>query len=180
MSFITQSPLELYVKGFLRTEGIRTIGKQYAQKAIALIDEKLGIPCCDDSTTTIDLVTRFDNNFTNTVKMLLTTMVKTGNKQSLIRAKKYINNFITCCALKPTVPVTNDAADTFDWTYTPSHTSPSNYEYTTDGGLTYSNVTTKPITGLIGEYAVGTVGVRVKAAAGKTASATLFNTVAFT
>jgi hypothetical protein len=80
----------------------------------------------------------------------------------------------------PTNPITDDIADTFDWTNTPGYTDLSDYEYTVNGGSSYSDVVAKPIS--IGDVAkaIGQVGVRVKAATGQNASATLYNDVAFT
>lgn len=80
----------------------------------------------------------------------------------------------------PTAPVTDDTANTFDWTYSTGYNSNADYEYTINGGTGYSQVTAKPIS--IGEVAlaIGKVGVRVKASTGRNVSGTLFNTVAFT
>jgi hypothetical protein len=80
----------------------------------------------------------------------------------------------------PTVPVTDDSADTFNWTNNPLFTAPSDYEFTLDGGTTFSPVTVKPV--VVGNLAktAGQVGVRVKAVGINPPSATLFNTVAFT
>lgn len=92
--------LELFVTAYLRQTSRRSIGKKYIQKAVSLIDQKLGIPCCEDPTATINLYTRFDNLFSTTVAMMLEGLPKTGNVQSLTRVKRKLNNFITppCCA----------------------------------------------------------------------------------
>lgn len=79
----------------------------------------------------------------------------------------------------PTSGVVNDNTNTFDWTNSVGYQSINNYEYTIDGGNTYSLVTVKPV--LIGNLnkAIGQVGVRVKSEAGRTVSATLFNSTPF-
>lgn len=83
-------------------------------------------------------------------------------------------------ASKPTNPVNDDLNDTFDWTNVSGFTLPYQYEYTLNSGSTYKTATEKPI--YVGDFnkAIGTVGVRVKAATGVLASDTLYNTVAFT
>lgn len=79
----------------------------------------------------------------------------------------------------PTAGVVDDTADTFNWTNNPTYTALSDYEYTLDGGSTYSTVTAKPISVGNVAKAIGQVGVRVKAATGRNVSATLFNASAF-
>lgn len=79
----------------------------------------------------------------------------------------------------PTSPATDDTANTFDWTNATGYTSVSDYEFTLNSGSTYAPVTVKPIAGLTGVHATGTVGVRVKALGARPASATLYNAVAF-
>jgi hypothetical protein len=76
---------------------------------------------------------------------------------------------------KPTNPIVNDTANTFDWTNSLGFQNVSDYEYTVNGGASYAAVTTKPIGSLAGSFAAGQVGVRVKAANGVNASATLYN-----
>lgn len=80
----------------------------------------------------------------------------------------------------PTQGTVNDTLNTFDWTNSSGYTALGDYEYTLNGGSTYTTVTAKPID--IGNVAksIGQVGVRVKAATGRNASATLFNASAFT
>ncbi len=80
----------------------------------------------------------------------------------------------------PTAPVTDDTNDTYSWTNSPGLNAVTDYELTTNGGTSYSAVTAKPQP--VGNYAfaVGQVGVRVKSAAGRNVSATVYNTLAFT
>ncbi|WP_449435035.1 hypothetical protein [Pedobacter steynii] len=81
----------------------------------------------------------------------------------------------------PTSPVTNSTDRTFNWTYSTGFTTATDYEFTLNSGSTYANVTVKPIVVDNNAYGINTVGVRVKAQSGlNTASATLFNSVAFT
>lgn len=81
----------------------------------------------------------------------------------------------------PTAGVVDNTNDTFDWTYSLGFTSPDDYEYTLNGGTSYSPLPEKPLfVGDIGKP-IGQVGVRVKAVAGvNNASNTLFNAAAFT
>lgn len=68
---------------------------------------------------------------------------------------------------KPAAPtnfVVNNGAKTFDWTNNPAYTTLADYEYTTTTGVVVLDVTTKPQTIPNNNYAIGTVGVRVKAA----------------
>lgn len=80
----------------------------------------------------------------------------------------------------PTLPITNDENNTFDWTYSPSYTTPNLYEFTLNGGTTWATVTTKPISVGNVAKAIGQVGVRVKASGTNSVSAALYNTSAFT
>jgi len=79
----------------------------------------------------------------------------------------------------PTAFVTNDTDKTADWTNTAGFANIADYEKTLDGGTNYTAAGSKPFT-VIGEKAAGQVGIRVKAATGRNASPTLYNTVAFT
>jgi hypothetical protein len=79
----------------------------------------------------------------------------------------------------PTSGVVNDTSKTFDWTNVSGFSGVNNYEYLTDGGTTYAAVTTKPII-VSGAVAIGNLKLRVKAAAGRNASAVLSNATAFT
>ncbi len=80
----------------------------------------------------------------------------------------------------PTAPVTDDVADSFNWTNATDYSAVTDYEYTINGGASFAAATSKPIGVGNAAYAIGQVGVRVKAATGRNTSATLFNTVAFT
>jgi len=82
----------------------------------------------------------------------------------------------TAAPAAPTAPVTDNAADTFDWTNNPLFTSVSNYEYTRDNGANWTLCTVKPQTGMSGNITTGWVKVRVianAAASGETAGAAL-------
>jgi len=80
----------------------------------------------------------------------------------------------------PTIPITDNTGDTFGWTNSSGYVSVSDYEFTTDSGATYNNVSVNPQPVGNFAYANGVVGVRVKAATGRSASTTLYNTVPFT
>lgn len=78
----------------------------------------------------------------------------------------------------PTAGVVDDNANTFNWTHPTGYTT-TDQETTINGGTSYQ-AATKPLT--VGDAALanGQVGVRVKAATGRNASSTLFNTTPFT
>lgn len=91
-----KTPLELFVNSFVKQKKRDKTGRNFINKAVALIDGKLGY-CCDHPSGTLDLVTPNDNILTNTVRMYLTTMTRAGNEQSLTRAKEKLQGFITQC-----------------------------------------------------------------------------------
>lgn len=61
----------------------------------------------------------------------------------------------------PTDLTVNDEEDTFDWEYDSTRISPTDYEYSLDGGLTFTTCTDKPVYVGNEDYAVGDVQVRV-------------------
>lgn len=80
----------------------------------------------------------------------------------------------------PTAGVVDDTANTFNWTFASGFANNSDYEYTLNGGASYSTVSSKPIQVGDVDKAIGQVGVRVKAVPSTSqASITLFNTTAF-
>jgi hypothetical protein len=62
----------------------------------------------------------------------------------------------------PTNQITNDDANTFDFTYNPSYSSSSLYNYTLDSGWTWHALRTKPLVVNNVSIKKGYVGVRVK------------------
>lgn len=81
----------------------------------------------------------------------------------------------------PTNAVVDDVNNTFNFTYAVGYAdSIAEYEFTLDGGSTYNTASQKPIQVGNVNKAIGQVGVRVKAAAGRDSSATLFNQSAYT
>ncbi len=79
----------------------------------------------------------------------------------------YIDDIsITSDAPVPSKLVIDEDRDTLDWTYAPTHQDPTDYEYSVDGGVTWTNVDAKPV--VIGNIAIGenAVQVRVKAPEG--------------
>jgi uncharacterized protein YjdB len=69
----------------------------------------------------------------------------------------------TAVPAAPTLPVVDDGYNTFGWTNVPGYSEPSNYEYSVDGGTSWKDVTANPQPVGDGDYAAGTVMVRVKA-----------------
>lgn len=77
----------------------------------------------------------------------------------------------------PTNPVVNDTANTFNWTH-PAGFTTSDEETTVDGGSTWVPAVKPLVVGNV-DKSTGTVGVRVKAITGRSASSILYNTVPF-
>ena len=82
----------------------------------------------------------------------------------------------------PTNPVQDDTANTFGWTNVSGYNSASDYEYSTDGGATWSAATANPQSVGNSSYAVGKVQVRVKAdsATSRSSGLALSSTSAYT
>jgi hypothetical protein len=82
----------------------------------------------------------------------------------------------------PTSSVQNDANNTFGWTNVIGYSNVSDYEYSLDGGTSWTVVIANPQSIPDGNYAIGKVQVRVKAdtATGRTAGAALSSTIAYT
>ncbi len=57
----------------------------------------------------------------------------------------------------------DDANNSFEFDYVENFDSATDYEYSTDSGVIFTDVTVNPITGLTGAIAVGALHVRVKA-----------------
>ncbi|GJM77558.1 hypothetical protein HMSSN139_00540 [Paenibacillus sp. HMSSN-139] len=62
----------------------------------------------------------------------------------------------------PTAPVVDDKANTFGWTFVPGFESATDYEFTTDGGKSWSATSANPQIVGPGTYEAGQVQVRVK------------------
>jgi hypothetical protein len=77
----------------------------------------------------------------------------------------------------PTNWITDDTANTGNWTDNPLFAAG---EMTFDGGLTVEPLSGKPIINILGNRAIGTVGVRIAATINRPASDWLFNDVAYT
>ena len=80
----------------------------------------------------------------------------------------------------PTNAIVNDKNDTFAWTLNPDYSDPSAYEYTTDGGNSWTQSTSNQITIGHVDLAPDAVQVRVKATANSFKSHALLSGVAFT
>lgn len=94
MAVLKRTPIEMFVNAFVKQNRKfpDKVGKLHLQKAVALIDKKLGY-CCDHPEGTLDLVTYKDNLLTNTIKMYLSTMTMAGNEHSLNRTKDKLEQF---------------------------------------------------------------------------------------
>jgi hypothetical protein len=86
---------------------------------------------------------------------------------------------------KPSAPtnlVQNDELNTFGWTNVPGYTKTSDYEYSLDGGVTWTTVTSNPQSIPNGNFEAGKIKVRVKADStnGRAAGEALSSTEAYT
>lgn len=82
----------------------------------------------------------------------------------------------------PTSPVVDDTGDTFGWTVVGGFGNVTDYEFSTDGGTTWSNCTDNPQPVGNNSFAAGNVQVRVKAdsPSGRPAGVVLASDQAFT
>lgn len=88
--------LILIIKAFVKTDA-RDTRPKYLQKALDLINLKLGIPCCVPVNLATELHGLDDNNFTNAVKNLLNTISVLNEKRTLTDAKTYLTNALNGC-----------------------------------------------------------------------------------
>lgn len=74
----------------------------------------------------------------------------------------------------PSEAVADDVNDTINWRCNANQNEAGDYEYSTNGGETWSTCTAKPQTGIIGDIAAGMVRLRTKATLREPASSALF------
>ena len=179
---MAKSIVELFIDPYIKQRKRSAIGVSFLKKAIQLIDAKLDNPCCPDyDGDELIFATPRENQLTKTLEYLLSSIPKAGNVHSLTRARNKLETYLYCCNFPapdaPTEGVVDDDADTFAFT---SSYPLDKLEFTIDGGVSYSQVTENPLTGLTGDIDAGDVGVRVKAEGNFPPSATLFSTDPFT
>ena len=82
----------------------------------------------------------------------------------------------------PSEPLQDDESNTFGWTNVPEYTKTSDYEYSLDGGVTWTTVTSNPQSIPNGNFEAGKIKVRVKADStnGRAAGEALSSTEAYT
>ena len=82
----------------------------------------------------------------------------------------------------PTNPIQNDTNNTFGWTFVPGYNLISDYEYSLNGGSTWTAAAANPLNLSNQAYPAGTVQVRVKAdsLSNRTAGLVLSSTIAYT
>ncbi len=82
---------------------------------------------------------------------------------STAESKTYVDELVISEPVPvPSNPVLDTEADTFDWTYATGKESPTDYEYSLDGGETWSDVVQKPLYVGNNAYELGDIKVRVK------------------
>ena len=119
------SPLENYVKSYLKQHNRTSAPTIYVNKAIAIITAKLNGTCCSGSNATINLYTKRDNTLTIFVESIVNTMEKAGNVASLKRTLKLLNSFIgfPCCTH---LVITNPSIGAVNFTFSPNYTTDVN------------------------------------------------------
>lgn len=100
---ISQSQLELFVIAYLkrtRSKAVVRRERKYIQKTISLIIAITAeSPCCTDDIAVIDLHTPYDNQLTNTTRVLLHGIDRRKYKKSIERTILLLQNILTppCC-----------------------------------------------------------------------------------
>jgi hypothetical protein len=92
--------LVLYIRTFAKSGSVN-MQPIYLTKALAIINERLGIPCCSDPTGVINYGTMQTNNFTNAIQMIVNGTDPTYNRKALVNAKNLLTQLINdqCCVL---------------------------------------------------------------------------------
>jgi hypothetical protein len=79
----------------------RQITPNFLQKALALVQLKLGEPCCTDPDAVVTFTPK-NNNFINMIRQTLNTMSKQNDEVTLTLAKQKLELALqnVCCATK--------------------------------------------------------------------------------
>lgn len=110
-----RKPIEPLVAAYLRlvTSGNRLRQeRKFIEKAIAIINQILGHPCCDDPIAVVDLITPHDNQITTSLKNILTNnpIVRRSFRHALFRLLDLFNKYLYyCCTEVLTVNFTTVA-----------------------------------------------------------------------
>lgn len=120
-----------------------------------------------------------NSNDTN-IKVTIAKELVVGATAEIVSNNIYLDFTDVSAPAAPTNPIVLDAMDTFGWTNVPGYDSISDYEYSVDNGDHYINCTANPQVVGNGTYATGTVKVRVKAIAGRSAGIPLASDKPFT
>lgn len=145
---IRKNPLEIYIKGYLKTRRIKfKMNLDILRKASVLIGEKITNTCCTQPTAVVNLFTNEEDGFTRGLRAILSVTPLRTNKQSLIRAKKLIDDYIAspCCIAKTMTTVLTGPTGTIELASAGT------------GGTYVANVTAVPT----GPYAIEAVSAQI-------------------
>lgn len=103
MRIINQTPLELFVKEYIRQHKFRKTVQElnFYRKALGYVLQKIDTTCCNPDDPTILLYTDKDNLLSSTVFRLLLQMRRSGNVKSLERTRDMLEAVIVdpCCSV---------------------------------------------------------------------------------
>lgn len=93
-----QTPLEIYIRAYVRQHKRQNIDQSLLRKGLARISEAITSSCCSEPSAVVNLHTPKESSFTLTVSALL--IVSKWSKTSLTRAKNLLTDFINgaCCS----------------------------------------------------------------------------------
>src|ERR1700753_1517979 len=98
MRFINHTPLEMFLRAYVRQHRRHRENEAALNKALARIGEAIRPGCCDNPTATVNLHTPKETAFTLGVTALIA--VSKRSSQSLQRSQKMLKDYINgaCCA----------------------------------------------------------------------------------
>lgn len=97
--------IETWIEGYLKliSSGNRLREeRKFLEKAIVLINQIFGHPCCDDPTDVVSFITPNDNQLTHTILQLLQkgNIIRRSFRLSLIRIRTLLNKYLYDCCLE--------------------------------------------------------------------------------
>ena len=137
-------PIEYLVQAYLRliTSGKRLREeRKFLEKAIAIINQILGHPCCDDPEAVVNLITPYENQITTSLKNVLLggAIVRRSFRHSLFRMLNLLNKYLyDCCTEVLTVNFTSAVPTDVTVNFSDLVTGDLLFSTTTIGGTTQS------------------------------------------
>lgn len=137
-----QKPIEAIVRAYLRliTSGARLREeRKFIIKAIIMINQVFGHPCCDIPTSVIDYGTPYDNQLTNTIRNMIINgnVIRRSFRLALTRILNILNEYLyDCCTETLTVSFTTGDPTDLTVNFTDVVTGDVLFSTTTIGGTT--------------------------------------------